>query len=1197
MARLKPTFFGLNPTEKIPKEPRVIEGNDSQHSPYVGYSSEVGKSSINVQIMPSKVKPGLSVSMMLSREQSTTVPLVVQDMQKVVEIYDTTMNLKTSHNDTITALFSSPFMVTLTKVDITASSSGHGGIKKNKSKFGKKSDEKKKLTSKTGFGEAAEANKHSISREDVEAMLPPKKQKKGKKTEETEEQGKEEEEEEEPNRYAEERTEAKPGEETLDDMVNSIQMDSITKSVIEKYWLPTLATMERYRLQYGICPIYFVQVEEKVTTYAPTPKTKTNKRKKTNNMERETSEPEYEDDSRTDISTFPYSGEFVSNEGARKYWTPGNPNVDAEHASHPASKRATDKAIFAKDLETLSFRSPSEGLYSNVSSVGGKLIEPYDANGGGSKKKRERKAIRRMGEKDTGYATFQDAGEAFGVSLPKRGGRGNGELPYTGKMYSESRGEESVEARVQGLSYDLQGGEPEDPETRAPGIPSSSPGTVLIGNLTVEEVERRKKVDALFSARSLQLRPGDAEAYNKLKVDWELEVARRYGSGPVQSGVCPGVPPPDLSALEDGVGVGGGNVGTDYQRRYGANEEDSEGEGEKTSSSKKRKRSENTEEEEEGYDFKVEAIETVVTHQVPIVPPMETGTVETYQDLTGPRYLWKWRGTKDEFSGKIEPFMMWVEFFAPTPDGKLTSPVSTMIGTYDDYLNAQKEFESAVKASETPLYIIEKAEPKAIAGPGGVLAGDNYAPLVPFGYPDPRSGGGMMQQGGGDNGSFNFNSAEQMAREREMYYGGLPVRPRGYIPGDGVNLPPHWDSGRLVDRTSDLYRGMMPHVAAAYQKNAEMGLGRWGSHPGYAVGSGGYPSSQIVRQGYRQGLEAFAQQSPRRPSYHLYENAAAVMAYETRTKQAVSTGNLTGRPTMYTPMGNIMFLDVGEKVTRMDKPAPVNSATVTAYKEKLDHDGALLGGSPNSMLFHKTSTKGSGSDGVFTSKATGDNKSEYGLSITGESLSPNKEYNQKQHSILKKFYANIVRMLFSIGYKDVFDSEEKWYKKMVKQTFKQDMEKIRRTGSSNNATGRSVFSVPKLQSLFTIDVIFADESSTMDLKKVLDMFKLGFLDSEEVAIYFAAQTPGVVPHDDILQMISSNNRLASKAFPERLRRFEAGLEAALEHDKKKDLKPDAAAGGKKPSSKKKAKTKAKAKVKAKAKAKAKSKSKKKTEKK
>jgi len=51
--------------------------------------------------------------------------------------------------------------------------------------------------------------------------------------------------------------------------------------------------------------------------------------------------------------------------------------------------------------------------------------------------------------------------------------------------------------------------------------------------------------------------------------------------------------------------------------------------------------------------------------------------------------------------------MMWVSFYPPLANGKLTSPVSSMIG---DYQMAKKEFDLATSAGETPLYVIERVE-------------------------------------------------------------------------------------------------------------------------------------------------------------------------------------------------------------------------------------------------------------------------------------------------------------------------------------------------------------------------------------------------------------------------------------------------------------------------------------------------------
>jgi len=66
--------------------------------------------------------------------------------------------------------------------------------------------------------------------------------------------------------------------------------------------------------------------------------------------------------------------------------------------------------------------------------------------------------------------------------------------------------------------------------------------------------------------------------------------------------------------------------------------------------------------------------------------------------------------------------MMWVSFYPPLANGKLTSPVSSMIG---DYQMAKKEFDLATSAGETPLYVIERVETKIQQTGSGVCWRNN----------------------------------------------------------------------------------------------------------------------------------------------------------------------------------------------------------------------------------------------------------------------------------------------------------------------------------------------------------------------------------------------------------------------------------------------------------------------------------------
>jgi hypothetical protein len=567
--------------------------------------------------------------------------------------------------------------------------------------------------------------------------------------------------------------------------------------------------------------------------------------------------------------------------------------------------------------------------------------------------------------------------------------------------------------------------------------------------------------------------------------------------------------------------------------------------------------------------FNVSKIETVMTHNVPVVPPLELGKIEVYYSLSGPRYVWVWK-TKDEFEGKPEPFMMWVIFNHASIDGKINSPISSLIGDYHDYQAAKKDFESASSSKDVPLFIVERVEPKAQSNNNGALGQDNYIPFI-----GSATGGGGMYNGP----SLNLNDVDFMRSQRENMYGGLHMRPRSYLPEDGVNARPGWDGGRLVDVRSDEYRAMLPNVQMARHLNSQAGFGT-----GYITGRGNNRTQPSFYQlppiggmgGGGGGMMLPSAEIGRRMSYYQYDQAAAAHMQQLHYQQAMMTASLLNRPSMYTPQGNFIFLQPGEKITRLDKPKTASADDVNACKDKLERMGSLVGGSPSPMMLGNVSKKGNGPDGVFTSK-TGKNESSYGLSVTPTSLSPNEKYRDCSLGSLKNIYSSIISDIFVYAYRNVIDSQDTWYSKMVEETFRSEIASMKRRAKRNGYKGNlKVMDIPDFESMFEVNITFPASTGVVGSSKALDLYKLGFYTPEEVFIEFLSEMPGSMKNNEFLQLITDTNAKSDMTYSARLERFSAGLKQALEHDKKKDIKEPSTNNGKPKAKANKAKKKKKA---------------------
>jgi hypothetical protein len=358
----------------------------------------------------------------------------------------------------------------------------------------------------------------------------------------------------------------------------------------------------------------------------------------------------------------------------------------------------------------------------------------------------------------------------------------------------------------------------------------------------------------------------------------------------------------------------------------------------------------------------------------------------------------------------------------------------------------------------------------------------------------------------------------------------------------------------------------------ARQLNSQAGFGS-----GYMTGGGGGGRSRNQPSFYHLppvggmgggGMIPNAEMG-RRMSYYQYDQAAAAYAQQLHYQQAMMTANLLNRPSMYTPQGNFIFLQPGEKVTRLDKPKTGSADDVNACKDKLERMGSLIGGSPSPMMLGNVSKKGNGPDGVFTSK-TNKTESSYGLSVAPISLSPNEKFRDCSLGALKNIYSSVISEIFVYAYRNVIDSQDAWYSQMVEETFRTEIASMKRRAKRNGYKGNlKIMDIPDFESMFEVNITFPATTGVVGSTKALDLYKLGFYTVEEVFIEFLSEMPGSMKNNEFLQLVTDTNSKSDMTYQARLERFALGLKAALEQ--KKDIKePATGPNGSKPKKKKKA---------------------------
>jgi hypothetical protein len=1140
---LMPTFEGLDPTMGPSKEARVIEV-EADGGGYAAFDEggDAGKS----VMLKSRLKRGITVSTTLSRCQTQRVPLLRSDVARVDEIYATVSSLGSSHDATLQRLFGSPFSVTLTKTDMPAfgsslsvSGSGNGERTDPLDRAGRSS-------SSRGGGEKEGQVGSGI---------------KGK---------------------------------TVSDIANSVKMDAMTRQVIEKYWLPALRRMETYRVKYGVSPLYFVEVVESVGTYVVTGEEE--REGDGANEHDEEGEEEEEEVAEAERQGEERGGEGGDRrgDGKRRISVPGarerrregggfemarivdernDPAVGDRwgYPTHLAGREGVEAAVRGDDADVLDRRSQG---------YGGRRWRETTRGGergkrGGLKIKRGEAAV--LGPKDVGaramgYRTHAGAAEALGLNLPDSTSERH--IPNAGKVVLRDGNLAGDLADWGGLHDDLDGNRDGDLEEqirhmipggggvgRVAGFSAPSlGGTEYVNGTRLDVLERRRRVEESYKARFERMRArGKAKGrkYRELVETYRKEMRRDFGE---DVSYDPGFGPED-SGSDLGSDDGG-------KRREGGRPE----------SPPSRPRPRRNAKGSTKAGVKVRPAQTKATHQVPVVPPVGLGQIETYEDLKGPRYMWTWT-TSDGFSGTVEPFMMWVLFSPPDPDGKLNSPVATMLNDYERYQMAERNYEAAMAASEIPLYAVSEAESKLGREGGGLLGGEHFAPFVSTLH-QPGSAGGAASGRFGPGGSERLPGAGGSGRLATLEldegvilsrsldpFGGLPMRHRQCLPEDGpANGRPAWDRGHLVDRTSEGYRGWTPNVFEAQLRNAQLGLGPlrdlegasggwWGGPFGRPLGGEGEGGGG----GWVAGVSRRAtfQLNTKRPSSLAYERKATAAEYRNNVCAARSTESLLGQRVVHTPLGDVWYLGVNQSVSRLENGAKPDGERMRYYADRLERTGAAVGCSPGSIPSDSGSGKGAGPDGVFTTKTAAAPGTTYGLNVSTQMMGPTKEQRENNYRDLSDTYAGVVRQVFKAAYRHIFSSQEAWYRAILKETFASEV------AASPRGSRRKVRrEVPTLESLFTIDVTFPCRGFAGGLNQALDLYKIGYYDAEDAYVQFLASVPNSIRKTDLLNLITGNEertgngKWSKDQFRERVRRFKEGMDAAIQFEKDRAIKRD-----------------------------------------
>lgn len=116
------------------------------------------------------------------------------------------------------------------------------------------------------------------------------------------------------------------------------------------------------------------------------------------------------------------------------------------------------------------------------------------------------------------------------------------------------------------------------------------------------------------------------------------------------------------------------------------------------------------------------------THNVPVVPPIESGKIFFTFDPHTPNFKYFWEWNTPGASG-VEPFMGWIVFEDVNYQGKLQSDILGFKNSYEEYMLARKEFFYNLKMERQPFYSVTR-ENKTSNTASQMFAGLNYNPIL-----------------------------------------------------------------------------------------------------------------------------------------------------------------------------------------------------------------------------------------------------------------------------------------------------------------------------------------------------------------------------------------------------------------------------------------------------------------------------------
>ena len=890
---------------------------------------------------------------------------------------------------------------------------------------------------------------------------------------------------------------------TVDDQPENILLPEIARQVQEKNWLPPCKEIMSRLQKVGVCPIFLLPKEITVSTYS-----------KGDGGSGKSAEQ---------------SGEGESSVGAEdeRYDYESTGEYPPEEDTRGGSQEDDD---FEYEKETLGVSKSREASKEE------KMYEWYDMDTESAKDakidKKMKKALRKnsgvypatRGElqttNDRKYTNYTMDALPEATDKKKKG-----KTKYTDeemKKKLEIVGTSPKDAlEAFGIAYERDYERPEAP-LKVP----------LSGTIVNEEVGPSPNLASLLSTMNTDPRStfhGAIESIGAPSIAHEVQAPNTFnGNKPTES--------MDPGGKRDGKSEG-------KKRKL---KEISKSKGDR--SPKRRKKESKT---SRGNGPSINPVDVTETHWVPVVPPTRNGTIEIYEDIFGPRFVWTWKNTKDEYEGKMEPNMLWIVKYTPRLDGTLTSPLASMIPEFVVCEDGKRQRAEAVKDSKNPLFVVTRPEQKLAYRSNGGLTDENYVTMAT----GTVAGGGPTIYKPGSLGVDANTGALFPAQQR---WGDTnhaqSLLPSGYRSIDGPGVVNDYNTGALMDRNSREFRMGYGNVRAANLLNGVYG------DPG-----------EIVRGNQQRQREKQAALNAAKQKMGILD-PDSVVAENLAQAEANVTQNYVNRETVKIPRGTIMFLEPGETLTEMKMEHDYLENVVEASRERLDKMAAIWGGFPLGSLYDPKSQKGP--DGAFSTKTTSSsaNASNYGLGVTHVMQSPTKDYITGFQNQYKTFFQIIIKSLFSLSYASVFKTKEKFWQKLLQNTFKMNPSSDLSRRNAKNQTDVGVNSLPSFQTFFEVQVTFPFTDS-IGLSSAIDLWKFGVYEAEDLIPFMASMDNGSIIPQQCIRIIQE--RKGTMDIEAMRKRVNNNMNELKELEKEKVKKPEPAGAGAKPKAKKKSSNKGK----------------------